>query len=85
MNTFLTPLLISIAGGICYGFLFMQTKKLQRSSKKIIIDVVTSCARILFLGLFLHFLLKSWQTHSILIVASFITSFILTVVVRHKP
>jgi hypothetical protein len=85
MIALLTPFLLSLLGGIIYSFLFTQTKKIQQKSHKIIIQLLVSFARILFLGFFLHFLLKSYATHSILIIISFITAFILTTVIRHKP
>lgn len=80
----LVALTLSIAGGFIYSLLFVLSKELQFQGKKRSFDILITMARLTFLGSFLYILLKYWQTHSILIVISFIISFILTTVIRQK-
>lgn len=78
------PIICSLIGGIAYSFIFMHTQQLQFSTKKSAISILITFGRILFLGFFLYLLLKYWPTHSILIVISFLTSFIVTTIMKQK-
>jgi hypothetical protein len=84
MIQFLAPIIISMLGGIAYSFLFMHTQQIQFSTEKNAISMLITFGRILFLGFFLYILLKYWPTHSILIVTSFLTSFIMTTIAKQK-
>lgn len=80
----ITPFIISTLGGITYSFLFVRTQEIQLSTEKSAISILITFGRMLFLGFFLYLLLKYWPTHSILIVISFLTSFIMTTIVKQK-
>jgi hypothetical protein len=82
--SFILPFALSIIGGFVYSLLFVRVKEIQFRVQKPVLDVLITVGRIAFLGIFLYILLKSWPTHSILIVISFIISFILTTMVMQK-
>ena len=84
MINYIVPFLLSFFGGYIYSLIFMHTKKFQLSSQKQIINILITIGRITFQGFFLYILLKYWPTHSILIVLSFIISFIMTTMVIQK-